>query len=50
MQYYVQKKTVKKKYIGEIKRLLRVRLDNHSGYVNNFIQNATGTHVNQPGH
>ena len=40
----------KKTYIGETKRLLRIRLDNHRGYVNNFIHNATGSHFNHAGH
>ena len=44
------KENCKEIYIGETKRLLRVRLDNHCGYGNNFIHNAIGTHFNQPGH
>ena len=44
------KENCKETYIGETKRLLRVRLDNHRGYMNNLIHNATGTHFNQPGH
>ena len=35
--------------MGETKRLLRNRLDDHRGYVNGFIHNATGSHFNQPG-
>ena len=44
------KENCKETYIGETKRLLRVRLDNHRGYMNKLIHNATGTHFNQPGH
>ena len=44
------KENCKETYIGETKRLLRVCLDNHRGYVNNFVHNATGAHFNQPGH
>ena len=44
------KEKCKQNYIGETKRLLKTRLDDHRGYVNNFIHNATGSHFNQPGH
>ena len=44
------KENCKKTYIGETKRFLRNRLDNHRCYVNNFVDNATGTHFTQPGH
>ena len=36
-------------YIGETRRIFKFRLDNHRGYVNNSLDNATGFHFNQPG-
>ena len=36
-------------YIGETKRILKFRLNDHWGYVNH-IDNATGSHFNQAGH
>ena len=44
------KENCKKTYAGETKRFLRNRLDTHRGYVNNFVDNTTGTHFTQPGH
>ena len=44
------KDSCKEVYIGETKRILKFRLDDHRGYVNNHFDNATGTHFNQPGH
>ena len=44
------KENCKKTYIGETKRFLRNRLDDHRGYVNNFVHNVTGTHFTQQGH
>ena len=38
-------------YIGETKRLLKFRFDDHRGYVaNQRLQQSTGHHFNQPGH
>ena len=38
-------------YIGESKRFLKARLDDHRGYiVNNHLTKATGEHFNLPGH
>ena len=38
-------------YIGETKRYIKSRLDNHRGYkVNQKLDQATGYHFNQPGH
>ena len=39
-----------KVYIGETNRMLKFRLDDHRGYVNNCVDRATGSHFNQPGH
>ena len=44
------KDNCKKTYIGETRRYLKSRLDDHRGYVNNQIDKATGSHNNQPGH
>ena len=30
--------------------MLKFRLDDHRGYVNNHVDTATGSHFNQPGH
>ena len=39
------------RYVGETKRLLKHRLAEHKGYVNNKITSqATGAHFNSPGH
>ena len=38
------------KYIGETKRILKFRLAEHRGYVNNDDDTATGQHFNLPGH
>ena len=38
-------------YIGETKRLLKFRIDEHRGYISNRkIEKATGEHFSQPGH
>ena len=40
-----------KTYIGETKRYLKSRLDDHRGYiVNTLTSTATGEHFTQPGH
>ena len=39
------------KYVGETKRILKFRLADHRGYVNNHdYTKATGEHFNSPGH
>ena len=39
------------KYVGETKRIMRFRLADHRGYVNNLdVSQATGEHFNSPGH
>ena len=38
------------KYVGETKRILKFRLAEHRGYVNNNDDTATGEHFNMPGH
>ena len=39
------------KYVGETKRILKFRLADHRGYVNNKDETtATGQHFNSPGH
>ena len=39
------------KYIGETKRILKFRLADHRGYINNQDESkATGEHFNSPGH
>ena len=38
------------RYIGETKRILKFRLADHRGYVNNGDDTATGEHFNLPGH
>ena len=46
-----QKENCKQVYIGETKRILKFRIDDHRGYVvNKHLQHATGLHFNQPGH
>ena len=43
--------TNKMKYVGETKRILKFRLADHRGYVNNHdYKTATGEHFNSPGH
>ena len=38
-------------YIGETKRLLKFRIDEHQGYISNRkIEKATSEHFSQPGH
>ena len=44
------KDNCKKTYIGETKRFLKSRLDDHRGCVNKHIDTATGSHYTQPGH
>ena len=39
------------RYIGETSRMLKARLSDHRGYINNKVVNiTTGDHFNQPGH
>ena len=39
------------KYVGEMKRILKFRLADHRGYINNLDESqATGKHFNSPGH
>jgi hypothetical protein len=39
------------KYVGETKRILKFRLADHRGYINNFDETqATGKHFTSPGH
>ena len=38
------------RYIGETSRILKFRLAEHRGYVNNGDDTATGEHFNLPGH
>ena len=45
-----KKDQCKEVYIGETKKMLKFRLDDHRGYVNNGVNKATGSHFNQPGH
>jgi hypothetical protein len=44
------KENCKHAYIGETKRMLKFRIDDHRGYINNFIDKATGTHFTLQGH
>ena len=37
-------------YIGETKRILKFRFDDHCGYVNCNTDTATGSHFNPSGH
>ena len=38
-------------YVGETKRMLKFRLADHRGYINNQDETqATGKHFNSPGH
>ena len=39
-----------KYYIGETKNILKFRIDQHRGYINNEKNTATGDHYNLPGH
>ena len=46
-----KKENCGKTYIGETKRYLKSRLDDHRGYiVNSLTSKATGEHFTQPGH
>ena len=45
-----KKDRCKEVYIGETKRILRFRLDDHLGYVNTGADTATGSHFTGPGH
>ena len=46
-----KKENCQKVYIGETKRILKFRLDEHRGYILNcHLNKATGDHFNQPGH
>ena len=43
--------TCRQKYIGHTGRLLKFRLADHRGYINNqVVSKATGAHFNLPGH
>ena len=44
------KENCKLAYVGETKRILKFRIDDHLGYVSNSIDTATGSHFTQPGH
>ena len=49
--YLIQCKKCNMKYVGETKRILKFRLADHRGYVNNLDETqATGKHFNSPGH
>ena len=43
----MQKDNCGMKYVGETKRILKFRLADHRGYINN---QDTGEHLNSPGH
>ena len=46
-----KKENSREVYIGETKRFLKFRLDNHRGcIVNKHLSEATGEHFNLPGH
>ena len=45
-----KKDKCKLKYIGETKRILKLRLAEHRGYIGNNDDTATGEHFNSPGH
>ena len=46
-----EKESCIKRYVGETGRLLKFRIAEHRGYVNNRIESqATGSHFNLPGH
>ena len=45
-----KKENCKQVYIGETKRMLKFRLDDHRGYGNKYVDTATGSHFNQPDH
>ena len=46
-----KKEKCKETYIGETKRLLKSRVAEHCGYVQNqHLDKATGLHFNLPGH
>ena len=45
-----KKDRCKQTYIGETKRMVKYRLDEHRGYVNNLVDTATGSHYTLPGH
>ena len=48
---FVARKTRAKKFtLAKQKRMLKFRLDDHRGYVNNDVNTATGSRFNQPGH
>ena len=48
--YMIECNKCNERYIGETKRKLKERLDEHRKYVRNDVQNATGEHFNKPGH
>ena len=37
-------------YVGETRRIMKFRLPEHRGYVNNHDDTPTGEHFNSPGH
>ena len=45
-----KKENCNMRYIGETKRIMKFRLADHRGYVNNGDDTATGEHFNSPGH
>ena len=45
-----KKERCKEVYIGETKIMIKIRLDDHRGYVNNDVNTATGSHFNQHCH
>ena len=45
------KQNCKQRYIGETERTLNERFTEHKGYVKNkHLNQATGSHFNEPGH
>ena len=45
-----KKDRCKSVYIGQTKQILRFCFNKHRGYVNNYIDTATGSHFTGPGH
>ena len=46
-----EKENCKKRYIGQTGRLVKFRIADHRGYINNQVTSkATGAHFNLPGH
>ena len=49
--YMIQCQKYDEKYIGQTGRLIRFRIADHRGYIQNQVTSkATGAHWNQPGH